>query len=285
MSRLYQKCFIASGGLHTLLALILVYCPAFLVSSPKQSDVQTINFIPELLIDGPFAGGGNPNAGHQPSPTPAPQAPTPVPVPAPPPPQPKPRVKETAPPKPAEEPLEVAKDTKPTRKLPDVNTNIVSKRPTSKVPPRDTSDDDRQAREESARRNRLAGAFDGSLRNIKSGTGSAAKIEGSPGLGGGGPSYAPYEAWVRSVYERAWVAPEDASSEDATVEVSVTIARDGTVVAKSIVTRSGDAAVDSSVRRALDKVSTVGRPFPEGAKDSERTYIIPFNLRTKRGTA
>ena len=42
MSRLYKKCFIASGGLHVLLALILMACPAFLASEPKQSDVQPI---------------------------------------------------------------------------------------------------------------------------------------------------------------------------------------------------------------------------------------------------
>ena len=36
MRRLYKKCFIASGGLHGLLALILLVCPAFLASNPKH---------------------------------------------------------------------------------------------------------------------------------------------------------------------------------------------------------------------------------------------------------
>ena len=35
MSRFYKKCFIASGGLHVLLALILVVCPAFLASEAQ----------------------------------------------------------------------------------------------------------------------------------------------------------------------------------------------------------------------------------------------------------
>jgi TonB family protein len=90
---------------------------------------------------------------------------------------------------------------------------------------------------------------------------------------------------VLTVFDNAWVAPEDTTSADATAEVSVTIANDGTVIAKRIIKRSGDAAVDASVQRALDRVSTIGRPFPESMKDKERTYIIPFNMKTKLGTA
>ena len=74
-------------------------------------------------------------------------------------------------------------------------------------------------------------------------------------------------------------------SEDATAEVRVTIASDGTVICQTIIKRSGDPAVDASVQRALDRVTTIGRPFPEGAKEKQRTYIIPFNMKTKRGTA
>ena len=90
---------------------------------------------------------------------------------------------------------------------------------------------------------------------------------------------------MRSYYERAWVIPEDATSEDANVEVSVTIASDGTVTSKKITKRSGDPAMDASVQRVLDRVTSVERAFPEGAKDKQRSYIIPFNLKTKRGTA
>ncbi len=73
--------------------------------------------------------------------------------------------------------------------------------------------------------------------------------------------------------------------EDATVEVSVTIARDGTVVAKRLLSAPAMRVVDASVQRTLDKVTNIGRPFPQGSKDEERTYIIPFNMKTKRGTA
>ena len=130
----------------------------------------------------------------------------------------------------------------------------------------------------------MLGQLDRTLGNIRSGTGSATKVE--EGFGEGtGPSYASYAAWVWRVYESAWVRPEDASIENAVVEVSVTIARDGTVIDKRITRRSGDHAVDASVQRTLDRITTVGRPFPDGAKDKQRNYIIPFNMKTNRGTA
>ena len=291
MRRLYKKCFIASGGLHGLLALILLVCPAFLASNPKQSDVQLITFIPDILTDSPFVGGGDPNAGRPPSPAPPAPPPSVVqqPPPAPAPLEPTPPLKEVAPPKPDEESLEAAKDTKPTRRKPDVSTKLVVKNPNEKSTAKDNSTEDSRAREQLAMRNRIMGALDRSLGNIRSGTASATRIgggaEGSYGPGGGGPSYAGYEAWVLTVFDRAWVAPEDATSADATAEARVTIARDGTVVDKRIVKWSGDRAVDASVQRTLDKVTTIGKPFPAGSKDEERTYIIPFNMRTKRGTA
>ena len=116
------------------------------------------------------------------------------------------------------------------------------------------------------------------------GSGPLASSTAGYGSGNSGRSYASYAAWVWSFYESAWVRPEDASIEDATVEVSVTIASDGTVIGKRITKRSGDRAVDASVQNTLDRVTTVKRPFPEGAKDKQRTYTIPFNMKTHRGT-
>jgi colicin import membrane protein len=179
----------------------------------------------------------------------------------------------------------VNKDTKPTRRKPDVSTIAVVIKPKSRTPSEDTSAEDRQAREREAMRNRVASAFDHAADSIKSGTGTAAKYYGSRGPGGGGPSYAGYASWVLTIFDKAWVAPDDTTSEDATAEVRVTIASDGTVVSKRIIKRSGDAAVDASVQRALDKVDNIGRPFPEGMDEKEHTYIIPFNMTTKRRAA
>jgi len=285
MSRLYKKCFFASGGVHLLLALILIVCPAFLASNPKPSDVQPITFIPDIVTSSAFSGGGSPNADRPAAPTPRTPAPAPLPAPVTPPPQPKPAIQEVAPPKTTEESLEVTKNPKPTKRKLEVSTTAVVIKQRTKTPPKDTTAEDNEAREQEAKRNRVASAFDHAVGNIKSGTGSAAKLYGSRRPGGGGPSYAGYASYVLMIFDKAWVAPDDASSEDATAEVRVTIASDGTVVGKRIIKRSGDASVDSSVQRALDKVDNIGRPFPEGMDEKERTYIIPFNMKTKRGAA
>ena len=86
---------------------------------------------------------------------------------------------------------------------------------------------------------------------------------------------------VRSKYEGAWIPPDSTDSDDANTKVKVTIASDGTVTAAHIITPSGDASVDASVQKTLDRVTFIA-PFPEGAKETERTYIINFNLKSKR---
>lgn len=290
MSRFHKKCFIASSGLHVLLVLILVACPAFLASNPKQSDVQPITFFPDILLDTPFASAGGSPGSRPPAPTPAP--PPPLTRPTPPAPeerpapqreQPKEPIKEVTPPKTDVESVEITKE--PARKKPQITTVAIKKPSSSKSASKDISTADSEERQQRERAQRLLGQFDRTLGNIKSGTGSVTPIEEGFGSGASGPSYASYSSFVRLIYQRAWVMPEDASDDDATVEATVTIASDGTVTAKKITRRSGDAAMDASVQRTLDRVSTIGRPFPDGAKDKERTYIIPFNLKIKRGTA
>jgi TonB family protein len=278
MNRLYQKSVIASSGVHVLLALILVVCPAFLVPKPKVSDVQPVTFIPDILIDQVFDNPGGSPGRLPPAPTPAPPAVRPEPPRE----KPKETSEEPTPTKTDSDSVEVTKET--TKKKQQFSLTPVTRKKTAKPTTKDSSTteaEDRQWREE---RQRLLSQIGRSANNIRSGTGSATAIEEGYGTGSG-PSYASYAAWVLTVFDNAWVAPEDASSEDATAEVSVTIARDGSIISKRIVKRSGDSAVDASVQRALDKVTTMGRPFPEGAKDKQRSYIIPFNMKTKRGTA
>jgi TonB family protein len=94
-------------------------------------------------------------------------------------------------------------------------------------------------------------------------------------------SYAIYASVVKRIYDAAWTPPADAASDTANVKVSVTIARDGTVVSSHILDRSGDSEVDATVRRTLDRVTFVA-PFPDGATEKERTFIINFNLNAKR---
>ena len=63
--------------------------------------------------------------------------------------------------------------------------------------------------------------------------------------------------------------------------MSVTIASDGTVISSHIKEYSGDASVDESVRRTLERVQFI-EPFPAGSTDKQRSYIINFNLKAKR---
>jgi TonB family protein len=90
---------------------------------------------------------------------------------------------------------------------------------------------------------------------------------------------------VQSVYQTAWIAPDDAASDNAITKAKVTIASDGTVISSEIISRSGDSQMDASVQRALDRVPSIGRPFPEGIKDKQRSYILKFDLKVKRGLA
>jgi len=94
-------------------------------------------------------------------------------------------------------------------------------------------------------------------------------------------AYANYASVVKSIYDQAWTLPDSVANDDENVKVSVTIASDGTVISSHIITPSGDASVDNSVQRTLDRVTFIA-PFPEGVTDKERTYTINFNPQLKR---
>jgi TonB family protein len=150
---------------------------------------------------------------------------------------------------------------------------------TGKVPSETSSAENEERRIADARRRAadLVGATARSLRNdIAPGTSLEAF-----GPGGGGEVYAPYDSAVRSIYWHAWIPPEDTASDSAITKASVTIASDGTVLSARIINPSRDPSVDRSVQRALDSVTFIA-PFPEGAKDKQRTYTINFNLKAKR---
>ena len=99
--------------------------------------------------------------------------------------------------------------------------------------------------------------------------------------GPGAEAYANYASVVKSIYTQAWTPPEDTASDDANPRVSVTIARDGSVISSRIIEKAGDAPVDNSVQRTLDRVTYIA-PFPDDATDRQRTYTINFNPKAKR---
>ena len=295
MSRLQKKCLVATVGFHLLLVLVLVFGSAFFVRHAKPDETQVLSVIPANLIDAAF------NSGVKSAPTPAPAPPTPPqPVqqpPTPQPPQPKPepvKQPEPEPVKPAPslmqrvekiftpEPKKLTPDDlKPLEPAKSEPKKIeVSLKPVihnvPKVSP-DTSAAE-AAREAAKEAKRRRDAIIKATQAIKENASSATTVE-MPGTGS--VSYANYASVVKSIYEQAWTPPDDTASDDAITKVSVTISRDGAVITSRILNPSGDTRVDGSVQRTLDRVNFVA-PFPDGAKEKERTFIINFNLKAKR---
>jgi hypothetical protein len=114
---------------------------------------------------------------------------------------------------------------------------------------------------------------------------SATIIDQDFGPGGGGPTYASYASWVQTVYLGAWVPPDSTDSSAAIARASITIASDGSVVSYRLIGKSGDRDVDDSIQRTLERVTTMGRPFSDGMKEKQRTYILRFDLKAKQGLA
>ena len=164
----------------------------------------------------------------------------------------------------------------PTHEIkPDLTKKIVRKVP---VATPDNTEAENEARLQKQRRDARLKAIASAAHAIEANSSSSTRIE-MPG--NSTESYANYAAAVKSKYEAAWTPPDDSSSDDANVKVTVTIGRDGTVISARILDRSGDSKVDASIQRTLDRVTFVA-PFPDGAKESERTFIINFNLKAKR---
>lgn len=279
MNRLHKKCFIASAGTHLLLMLILFVGPAFLSQKSKLDDIQPINFIPDNLVLGAVSGGGNPRAATRPPPPPAPFTPVSPPE------QPQkqtdpPKTVETKQNKPDPESLEI-KEHKP--HLPTVNTRLVSRN--SDKPKKQTQPTTDTREREFADARRRTEAFNRAARSLDNNASSATIVDANPGPGGGGPTYASYASWVQTVYLGAWVPPDGTDTAAAIARASITIANDGSVVSYRLIGKSGDRDVDDSIQRTLERVTSMGRPFPEGMKEKQRTYILRFDLKAKQGLA
>jgi TonB family protein len=103
-----------------------------------------------------------------------------------------------------------------------------------------------------------------------------------PSGGGSGPASVNYNDLIASKYYNAWVVPPGLDS-GATVKVSVTISRDGSVVSSRIIKSSGDRLLDESIRGALDSVQFI-EAFPDSFRESQRTVTINFNPQIKQQT-
>ena len=282
MSRLQKKCALATAGLHLLLLLILVVGPAFVpTKEPAAESFEVIEYTPLKTTDLPFSGGGSPTGSPVP-PAPAPASPAPKaevkPEPAPPP------VREVKPtPQPTERPRseepDVA-DTKPKKQLPSVSTEIVTRSSADKarVQKEAAAAAQVQQRADAQRRSAQVGE---AVRSLREGLSGSTTVE-LLGPGGGGIPYANFKQAVASAYYNAWTPPAGIANESAVTKASVTIDRDGTVISARIIVPSGDAAMDASVQRTLERVKFVA-PLPEGSTESQRTLPIIFDLKAKKG--
>ena len=279
MNRLQKKCVIATAGIHLLLLLVLVFGSAFFSPRPKPDDTQLLDVIPPNLIDAAFNSGVRQATPPAPAPVPVivpppqPVSPAPAVQPVPQPPEPKPVV--TPPPTLAERLEKVfAPEPKPVKPVPEkpepkLHQIQVNTQPVVRTPPKiSTTTDNSQQTER---------AISTAIRNLKRNFSPGTTIE-MPG--DSTVAYANYASVVKSIYDRAWTLP-DTIAGDENITVKVTIASDGTVISSHIIERSGDAPVDASVQRALDRVSFVA-PFPEGSSDKQRTYTINFNPQIKK---
>ena len=269
MNRLQKKCFIATVSIHLLLVLILIVGPGFFAPKPKPDELPVLDVIPANLIDAAFNSGVRDASPPPPTPAPAPPLPQPV-VAQPPPPKPetpepvKEIVKALTPvPKPEEKP-----------KI-QINTQLVTRTTPKNTTPTTTQDDSR--RQQQLRQQAFQNAVRSLKANFKPGT-----VIDLPGTGSG-PSYASYRQVLASVYYQAWEMPNDANANDETVLVSVTVARDGTVISSRILTPSGNATVDRSVQTTLDRVQFIA-PFPDGMNEEQHTFQINFEPKIKKTT-
>lgn len=273
MNRLQKKCLIATAGLHLLLLVILFVGPGFFAAKPKPDDTKLLEVIPDNLINIAL------NSGVKSATPPPPPTPEVTPQPTPPPPVPAPVKPVTPEPTPVKvEPVkpEVKPDPEPAPKPvkiaphpPQINLKL-TERTVPKNSPKVAKPDDSDLKR--------ALAIKSALRVLKNNFTPGTTVD-MPG--DSSAAYANYASVVKSIYTQAWTPPDDADNDEANARVSITIASDGTVISARMVTPSGDAKVDGSVQRTLNRVTFIA-PFPSGTTDKQRTYIINFNLKAKR---
>jgi TonB family protein len=298
MNRLHKKCIYASAGLHALLISIVLFGAAFFVKEKTVPEVQPITFVPSKLIDDLLSnsGGAAPEPVNPPPPAPLPEPP---PVAAAPPELASVPPKITPPPEPMaptpkRNPTPIPVEQKPPPPAPTVTKKEEPKpeppkrverpkpqiRPTFSSPTQSHTAAEAQRRErEKAETDRLAKLKE-LQQNLRKGLSPKLDWQ-SPGAGG--EAYANYGQEIMRLYEQAWRPPAEVASDSAIVTVQVRVSRNGKVLADPITSRSGHGAVDRSVQDALDRVRAAGLPpFPAGAKDNERSFVIKFNLQSKR---
>lgn len=307
MTRLQKKCLVVSLCFHGVVMGALVVTAAFR-SEPAVTSETVLMVISPNIVDRAGAGGPRGSAPQQVKP--APMTPTPVaPAPAPPAPRAQPTPAPTAPithplptepspaPKQAEPPKtsrlptprQSKQDDKPVTSAsnetttkhkitPDLSQPVSSSRSTSRnATTAATSSSDSQAE-----RNRRIREIESALASLSSSYNNKepeSKVVPLPGLDDG-ETFVGYRTAIFNAYYHAWNPPDSSGRKNAVADVKIVVARDGSIISAEFVSKSEDAAIDRSVKRALDAVPSLP-PFPAGATDTQRTFIIRFNLEAK----
>lgn len=247
--------------MHALLLLVVLFGAAFLAPE-KPKPIETLTMVPSMLLDNVLAGGGgNPNIARTEAKIsgstldPVPPRPQPV----------KPEVAKVAPAPP--------KNTIPKQAPIELKS---LKKPADRTKPK--TDQAKARAAEKAAQEKLAKALGKVRENMRQGFTSGTAVEVS---GPGGAAYASYRSFVFAAYDNAWQVNPDVSNDDSVVIARVVVHRTGRIISADITQRSGLPAVDKSVQRALEAVTSLP-PFPPGASDQERTFVIEFSLKAKR---
>jgi len=286
MTRLQKKRLIAAAGAH-LLVVVTLLCSGFITSKPKVDDSQVLTVIPANVMDNVLNSGAKSAPTPPPTPVVPPVEPTPTPTPPTPVIEPVKPVEPVQPPekiqpeelKPVERPeIEIPKPKKHEIKVDLTKVTRDTKQVKDDTAATEAAAAAKAERQEKRLRDQRLKAIRDAARSIQENSSSATTVE-MPGSSS--VSYANYASVLKSIYEREWRTPDNASDDTANTQVSVTISRDGSVISSRIITPSGDSAVDGSVQQTLDRVTFIA-PFPEGSTENQKTFVITFNLKLKR---
>ncbi len=288
------KGLIISTLLHLLVIGVLVVGPAFAPKPTRLPEtIEIIDFFPLRTTDANIKGGGSPEGAVVPPPVSKPEQTfkeLPLPKPEPQPKQVEPQPQRLTP-KPEQQTLpsinENEPDTKRPKKTPMINTNLITKKI---VPLTATTNNQRKTSATETVSDGIDPAIAQALKNLRTTLGRTPSVtslsQGKDttsfyGPGGGGIPYANFKSAVYSIYYNAWHPPSGITIENAVTDTEVVVARDGTVISARIIKPSGDAAMDASVKQALDRVRNLP-PLPLESSETQRVLRIKFDLKAKR---
>lgn len=249
MTDSFNKTFKASLATHLLFIVLLLGLPVINRCTKPEKPKEIITFV-ELVEPGPAMQAAPPAPQPEPEPEPPkPKPPEPEPEPEPPPPEPEP-IKEPDP-KPVKQEVKKPKEIK-------VNTNRVVRKdqpkPVEQTKPKLT---EKQLRE--------------MLSSDLPTSSSTAPI--GPRTSGPSSQLGAYYGSIYRILFAAWNRPPGISG--LTTTVSIRIAKNGAIMQRNLVSRSGNAEMDESVMQALRAVSSLPR-LPDTVNEAYIDVQIDF---------